>query len=297
MIDEENRRLLGEFVRVRRERLTPEGPSGRRRTPGLRREELAARAGISSVWCAWIEQGRPVQASIRTLARLAGALELSHEERARLFELADRPDPASAPPARARAGGSDHASAAALAAAPSAALVAMVERSEQPAYVVDRHANAICWNKAAAELFPGWLGDGRQRNLLRYLFTDRTLRSSVPAWQDWARRTLDDPWFGLRDGKPDRRRAASLKKLSLDSALFDSLWSASPERPADPGGAGVIQTSAGAIFVEMATDVLLGAAAYRVVLLKRLELNLADTSAQSSRRMRSRPSRRTRRAG
>jgi transcriptional regulator with XRE-family HTH domain len=98
MGDHDQRRLLGEFVRSHRERLSPGEIHGRRRrTPGLRREELAARAGISTVWCAWIEQGREVQASPRTLSRIAGALDLSPEERARLFELAGRTDPDSLP--------------------------------------------------------------------------------------------------------------------------------------------------------------------------------------------------------
>src|SRR3984885_4659125 len=93
MLDPDQRRLLGEFVRAHRERLAPEAPAGRRRTPGLRREELAAKAGMSATWCAWIEQGREVQASPHALARLARALDLSRAERAYLFELSGRRDP------------------------------------------------------------------------------------------------------------------------------------------------------------------------------------------------------------
>ena len=70
LVDADYRRhLLGAFIRAHRERVPPEGQSARRRTPGLRREELAARAGISPTWCTWLEQGRPVQASPETLAR------------------------------------------------------------------------------------------------------------------------------------------------------------------------------------------------------------------------------------
>ena len=58
MTASDQRRLLGDFVRAHREKLPPEGGAVRRRTPGLRREELAARAGISATWCTWIEQGR-----------------------------------------------------------------------------------------------------------------------------------------------------------------------------------------------------------------------------------------------
>src|ERR1700761_4141677 len=93
MLDADQRRLLGDFVRAHRERLLPDAPGGRRRTPGLRREELAARAGISATWCAWIEQGRDVQASPQALSRLAGAMMLSRAERAYFFELSGKRDP------------------------------------------------------------------------------------------------------------------------------------------------------------------------------------------------------------
>jgi transcriptional regulator with XRE-family HTH domain len=93
MLEADQRRLLGEFVRAHRERMAPTTPTGRRRTAGLRREELAQRAGISVTWCTWIEQGRPVQASPEALGRIARALSLSRAERDYLFELAGRVDP------------------------------------------------------------------------------------------------------------------------------------------------------------------------------------------------------------
>ena len=83
---------LGAFLRSLRERQTPaahglvSGP--RRRTPGLRREEVAQICGLSATWYTWIEQGREVSVSPATLARLAGGLRLSRAERSYLFELA-----------------------------------------------------------------------------------------------------------------------------------------------------------------------------------------------------------------
>jgi transcriptional regulator with XRE-family HTH domain len=94
MTPDDSRALLGRFVRTRREALEPAIDAGRRRrTPGLKREELAERAGISATWVAWIEQGRAVQASAHALGRLARSLALSPAERAYLFELAGRRDP------------------------------------------------------------------------------------------------------------------------------------------------------------------------------------------------------------
>jgi transcriptional regulator with XRE-family HTH domain len=83
---------LGEFIRAHRERITPESAGlpggGRRRTPGLRREELAQLCDVSPTWLTWLEQGREVSASGKMLARLAEVLRLSAAERAYLFSLA-----------------------------------------------------------------------------------------------------------------------------------------------------------------------------------------------------------------
>ena len=77
---------LAEFIRARREAVTPAMAGlpggGRRRTPGLRREELAQLCDVSPTWLTWLEQGRPVSASAKMLARLAQVLQLSAAERA-----------------------------------------------------------------------------------------------------------------------------------------------------------------------------------------------------------------------
>src|ERR1700759_1569518 len=100
-------RALGEFIRAHRERLSPLAvglpPGPRRRTPGLRREEVAQLCGVSPTGYTWIEQGRQVSASADALARIAVALQLSRAERAYLFELAAQRDPAEPDPAAADA--------------------------------------------------------------------------------------------------------------------------------------------------------------------------------------------------
>src|SRR5215469_16581545 len=94
---ESRRRTLGDFLRTHRERLSPANlglPTGqRRRTPGLRREEIAQCSGMSATWYTWLEQGRDVSAS-QALAALATPLQLTPAERAYLFQLAGKPDPA-----------------------------------------------------------------------------------------------------------------------------------------------------------------------------------------------------------
>src|SRR5262245_46978827 len=94
----EERRRLGAFLRACRERLSPDdagihGRPTRRRTPGLRREEVALLCGLSPTWYTWLEQGRDVSMSPGALARIADALHLTTAERAYLFELHRKHDP------------------------------------------------------------------------------------------------------------------------------------------------------------------------------------------------------------
>jgi transcriptional regulator with XRE-family HTH domain len=212
MTDPDRRRLLGQFVRAHRESLAPMSAGGRRRTPGLRREEVAARAGISATWCTFIEQGRDVQVSAPALSRLAQALGLTRAERAYLFELADRRDPDAPPP-------SDSADA-----PPS--LQAAVAAVTHPAYGLDRLWNACCWNAAAAHLFVGWLDEGRQRNLLRYVFLDPAAHSLIRNWEDRGRRLLAEFRADYSRNLNDPRLHAMVDGLRRDSLLFDAEWNA-----------------------------------------------------------------------
>lgn len=177
MLDEEHRRLLGAFVRARRESIAPDDPGRRRRTPGLRREELAARAGIGTTWIAWIEQGRDVRASAETLARLAHGLCLTRAERAYLFTVAARNDPADpftmpaqdAPPA----------------------VTAVADALPWPAYGLDPAWTVCCANAAAKRLFVGLFDDAdHQPNLLRYVFTHNQARALLPDWEARCQRVL-----------------------------------------------------------------------------------------------------------
>lgn len=211
MFEDDQKRLLGEFVRAHRERLVPDQPAGRRRTPGLRREELAARAGISATWCAWIEQARDVQASPHALGRLATALQLTRAERAYMFDLAGRRDPDVA-----AHGDADD--------APSS-LRATVAAMDHPAYGLDRFWNACAWNEAAEDLFIGWLGDGDQRNLLRYIFLDPASRALIPDWEDRARRVLAEFRADYSHSLHDPEMNTLLTALRQQSAFFAKAWS------------------------------------------------------------------------
>ena len=226
MTQPDQRHLLGQFVRAHRERLPPPPGPGRRRTPGLRREELAAQAGISATWCAWIEQGREVSFSPTALARLATALALSRAERAYLFELAGRRDPA-APVVEAGVDAPD-------------SIRTLVCSLPQPAYGLDRSWTACCWNPAAERLFAGWLGPAQQKNLLRYVFTAPSARTLLPDWQQRAHRLLAE--FRADYGRflDDPRTRAIIDQLRAESAIFAAAWMRRPWRTAQAGCAGLI---------------------------------------------------------
>ncbi len=170
---------LGDFLRAHRERLSPQEagiPSGlRRRTPGLRREEIAQLCGVSATWYTWIEQGRPVSASPQALARIAMALRLSRAERAYLFELANLHDPEAAMPADREI---------------PPALSSLLRLLKTPAYVLDRQWSAIAWNPSAKLLFVDWLNAEDDRNLLRYIFLSPAARRLVVDWESRARRVV-----------------------------------------------------------------------------------------------------------
>ena len=206
-------RELGDFIRAHRERLTPEAaglPAGnRRRTPGLRREEIAQLCGVSPTWYTWIEQGRPVSASPDALARIAMALRLTRAERAYLFELAALRDPAEPGP-----GTSD---------AP-AALLASVALLDAPAYVLDRQWTALAWNERASALFVGWLAPDDDHNLLRYMFTSDVARQLVVDWEVRARRLVAEFRADSSRHLTDAPTRTLLEQLLGSSETFGRYW-------------------------------------------------------------------------
>jgi transcriptional regulator with XRE-family HTH domain len=206
-------RALGDFIRAHRERLSPKAvglpPGPRRRTPGLRREEVAQLCGVSPTWYTWIEQGRPVSASADALARIAVALQLSRAERAYLFELAAQRDPADPDPSAHDA---------------PKALLKTVELIDAPAYVLDRQWNALCWNAQAAALFVGWLDGANDRNLLTFTFTAPEAKRLIVNWETRARRLVAEFRADLIRHLNDAPSRALIDSLSAASDAFTRFW-------------------------------------------------------------------------
>ena len=172
-----NRHELAAFLRSRRERVTPESvglPSGaRRRTVGLRREEVAVLAGLSPTWYTYLEQGRNIRPSAEVLDSLARVLVLSEDERRYMHTLAYG-HTSVAPPERTEQDGVDLLR----------RVVAVAANGTDPVYAPDRFCDVHAWNDAAAEWYTdfGRLPDG-QRNMLLWMLTDPLAQERFADWE------------------------------------------------------------------------------------------------------------------
>ncbi|VVD84995.1 transcriptional regulator [Pandoraea commovens] len=193
---------------------------GRRRTPGLRREEVAQLCGLSSTWYTWIEQAREVSISAGALAAVASALRLSRAERAYLFDLAGKRDPE-----RGAAPLPHHAT---------AQVQAAVAAVAAPAYALDRCWDVLAWNAAAADIFRGWLdapgvsggaGAAGTKNLLRYIFLDAGARTLIQDWESRARRVVAEFRAECSAYLDDTPVRALTDALQRESPVFAALWS------------------------------------------------------------------------
>ena len=213
------RKELGDFLRVLRQRSAPEEfgfPIGnRRRTRGLRREEVAQLAGISPTWYTWIEQGREVNVSSEALDRLSQVLKLSRSERDYLFEIAGRRDP--------KASHRDEQDAA------PAELINMLADIAIPAYVMGRYLDLLAWNKLAAGLFAGWLDQSLKKdspapNLLKFVFLMPQARDFVVNWEGRARRIVAEFRADCRSRLEEPALQRLVTELTQSSPEFARYW-------------------------------------------------------------------------
>lgn len=210
------RQELAEFLTALRQRGTPEAfgfPTGaRRRTQGLRREEVAQLAGISATWYTWIEQGREVNVSAEALERLATALKLSKSERTYLFDMADRRDP------QAHMLEADTAP---------ETLVNMLSNMQIPAYILGRTWDVLAWNEAASNLFTGWLdkiNEDSRLNLLRFVFQHPSAKQFVVDWDMRARRLVAEFRADCRSRLEEPELKRLVNELSQASPEFERFW-------------------------------------------------------------------------
>lgn len=228
LAEEQRRKQLAHFLKTRRLRTSPDEAGillngGRRRTPGLRREELAVLSGISLPWYTALEQGRDIRVSEQVLESVARTLKLSADERNYMFALANGQLRSSNPlPADVQV---------------SPGLQLILDRFDPyPAFVHRDRWDIIAWNAAASLLFGDFerMG-GRERNVLWLMFMNEDYRAMYLEWEEMAAnlvaqfrgfyaQNLDDIWY-----------SDTVETLCGESPAFKGLWekhdvSSSPER-------------------------------------------------------------------
>lgn len=214
---------LSQFLKAQRAKLTPESvglpEGGRRRTPGLRREEVAQLAGVSHTWYTWLEQGRDIKVSSSVLDNVARALQLSSDERKYLFSLALETTsgvsllkeelPEISPALR----------------------IILQELTYCPTIISDRRCQIVGWNEAASHVFLDFEQvPPEQRNMISLLFTRKEFQRLAVNWEQFASGFLaifrayygqyvEDKWYEeflseMKETHPDFNRLWDQSKVS-----------------------------------------------------------------------------------
>ncbi|MBY9078674.1 helix-turn-helix domain-containing protein [Paenibacillus sp. HN-1] len=217
MNDQARLEALSAFLKAQRAKITPASAGlpagGRRRTPGLRREEVAQLAGVSTTWYTWLEQGRDIKASSSVLENIAKALRLTADERRYLQSLAleSHVSPPAPPEEQPEIR--------------PALLKIIRELKYSPAIVIDRRSRIVGWNDAARHVFLDFVQvPAEGRNLIELLFARKELQRLAVNWEDFVTGFLaifrtyygqyvEDEWY--RD---------FLRHMSGQYPDFDRLW-------------------------------------------------------------------------
>ena len=235
---------LGAFLRAQRERLRPadvglpdDCDPGLRRTPGLRREEVAQLSGVGVTWYTWLEQGRNISASEQVVDALARALLLDPEQRRHLRALAGLATAAG----RTRVDDV------------SPRLQRLVDAAAPNiASIYDAHLDYVVWNTPYTRLRndPAALPADR-RNLLWMMFTDARNRSLMVAWESAARAVLSQFRAAVGQRPDDPRFATLVAELTEVSPEFREWWAEYPVHGFRPATIGIEHPRIGRLDLEM----------------------------------------------
>ncbi len=190
-------------------------PAGsRRRTQGLRREEVAVLAGLSPTWYTYLEQGRDIHPSVQVLDSLARVLDLTEDERRYMHTLAhgqvanpqplDEVDPPVGMMSR---------------------LVSLMDETDYPVYATDVYCDLIAWNNASAEWYDDWSAwPQEQRNMLRWMLVSPVARERLPDWENDTRDIVARWRSEVAKWPRDERMKAKIAEFSKISPVFSRLW-------------------------------------------------------------------------
>jgi transcriptional regulator with XRE-family HTH domain len=216
-VTEAHRDELARFLRSRRDRVRPEDvgfPLGRRRLAGLRREEVALLAGVSSTWYTYLEQGRPgVHPSREVLDSLARALRLDEDETRHLHRLADE------------AGAVQPLDAVVSPAELATLLVRLGDASPYPLYAFDAYGGLIAWNQAATTYYTDFAElPAERRNMIWWLIATAEAKERLPDWESDTRDVVAR-WRKVTAYIADPERlGAQVAEFKTISSQFATWW-------------------------------------------------------------------------
>lgn len=214
-LENQKNKILGQFLKSRRERMNPDridmaSRFGRRRTPGLRREEVAQLAGVSITWYTWLEQGRVNFVSREVIDSVSRALELSAEEYAHLLRLANYEGVADVKPEAENV---------------QPELQTLIDHLEYPSIIANHRTEVLAYNRMAAEIIADFDAmRPEERVMTRVLFADPRLNEQLVNREEIRDYTigvfrmnhdqkLDDLWF-----------EAFVREMCLKSEEFARKW-------------------------------------------------------------------------
>ncbi|MGF7047646.1 transcriptional regulator with XRE-family HTH domain [Paenibacillus sp. DS2015] len=208
-------KILGDFLKSRRNRLQPaqagfNSSYGHRRTPGLRREEVAILAGVSATYYTWIEQGREVTASREVIENIANALQLTSDERTHLLQLWSPTEPEVVPSSEMNL---------------NPQWQRILNDLSFPSFISNERSDVLAWNSATKNMFTDFsLLSVHERNMIRMLFVDPEQRQRIVNWEEFALHSValfrgnydkhpEDPWF-----------ETTVQQLCEEDADFADMW-------------------------------------------------------------------------
>jgi transcriptional regulator with XRE-family HTH domain len=216
MRDVVRRRELAQFLRSRRERITPESIGlqfyGPRKTPGLRREEVADLAGLGLAWYTWLEQARPISVSEDVLCAIARALRLTDDERSHLLMLGrTNRTPRDVRDEERDVVGFEH-------------LAVLTALDPNPAHIRDEHWNVLAWNRTFAALTGVATLPHDEQNLLWIIFTDQRAMELHADWGDATGFAVAQFRFECARRLQDPEVVELVERLHDVSPEFARLW-------------------------------------------------------------------------
>jgi transcriptional regulator with XRE-family HTH domain len=210
---EARRSELAEFLRHRRELVRPESagiePNGRRRTPGLRREEVAQLAGVGVTWYTWLEQGRDINVSEQVLNAVAGTLRLDPWERSHLFTLAGIPKPPVVRECRA---------------IPQGIHAILTKLDPHPAVVMNARTDILAYNRGYDFVLDVDSLPVEERNATLQLFTNPACQERVLDWDERADQVVGQLRAAMAEHVGEPAWKSLIKRLRRESPEFEARW-------------------------------------------------------------------------